>query len=111
MPFFHPYPMSVFRQADGKEQKMVDSVSFGPAKPVPGLGAHNVKRESRGADQASPRTAPHNLSLAAALAQLGPPHDAGKVASLKAAIASGSYQINLGDIADGIIRFGGGDLG
>lgn len=90
---------------------MVDSVSFGPAKPVPGLAAHSIKREGSVAHQAASRTAPHNLSLAAALAQLGPPHDAGKVASLKAAIANGSYQINLGNIADGIIRFGGSDLG
>jgi flagellar biosynthesis anti-sigma factor FlgM len=90
---------------------MVDSVNFGTAKPVPGLAAHNIKRESSGAGQAVRRAAPHNLSLAAALAQLGPPHDAGKVASLKAAIASGSYQIDLGNIADGIIRFGGSDIG
>ena len=48
----------------------------------------------------------HNLSLAGALAQKGPPFDADKVASLRAAIASGSYQINLGSVADGIIRFG-----
>lgn len=90
---------------------MVDSVSFGPARPLAGLSAHTIKRESRGACTASGRAEPHNLSLAAALAQLGPPHDAGRVASLKAAIASGSYQINLGNIADGIIRFGSGDLG
>lgn len=50
--------------------------------------------------------AAQNLSLAAALAQKGPPFDADKVASLRAAIASGSYQINLGSVADGIIRFG-----
>lgn len=50
--------------------------------------------------------APQSLSLASALAQKGPPFDADKVASLRAAIASGNYQINLGNIADGIIRFG-----
>jgi flagellar biosynthesis anti-sigma factor FlgM len=90
---------------------MVDSVAFGPARPVPGLSAHTVKREEHPSKSAGQRAASHNLSLAAALAQLGPPHDAGKVASLKAAIANGSYQINLGDIADGIIRFSGSDLG
>jgi flagellar biosynthesis anti-sigma factor FlgM len=90
---------------------MVDSVSFGPARPLAGLSAHTVKRESRVACTTSSRAEPHSLSLAAALAQLGPPHDASKIASLKAAIASGSYQINLGNIADGIIRFGSGDLG
>lgn len=91
---------------------MVDLISLGSPRPVPGLGAQNVKREYRsGAEQAVSRAAPPNLSLAAALAQLGPPYDADKVASLKAAIANGSYQINLGEIADGIIRFGGSDLG
>lgn len=48
----------------------------------------------------------HNLSLAGALAQKGPPFDADKVASLRAAISSGNYQIDLGSVADGIIRFG-----
>jgi flagellar biosynthesis anti-sigma factor FlgM len=90
---------------------MVDSISFGPARPLAGLDAHTIKRESQGACAASGRAQPHNLSLAAALAQQGPPHDVNKIASLKAAIANGSHQINLGNIADGIIRFGSGDLG
>ncbi|MFN5127190.1 MAG: flagellar biosynthesis anti-sigma factor FlgM [Sphingomonadaceae bacterium] len=48
----------------------------------------------------------HNISLASALAQNGPPFDAARIASLKEAIASGNYRIDLGAIADGIIRFG-----
>lgn len=88
---------------------MVDTVSFGPARPVPGLRAQIVKRD--GLQQPSVgKTAPQILSLAAALTQLGPPYDADKVATLKAAIASGDYRIQLGNIADGIIRFGGGNL-
>lgn len=47
-----------------------------------------------------------NISLATALAQKGPPFDAERVATLRAAISSGSYRIDLGAIADGVIRFG-----
>ena len=90
---------------------MVDSVTFGAPKPVPRLSAHAVKRENGNTGAAASPAAPHSLSLATALARLGPPYDAGKVASLKAAIASGSYQIRLADIADGMVRFGGSDLG
>ena len=89
---------------------MVDSVSFGPARPVPGPRAHAVKQELRQREPTMGNAAPQSLSLAAALTQLGPPYDADKVATLKAAIASGNYRINLGTIADGIIRFGGSDL-
>jgi flagellar biosynthesis anti-sigma factor FlgM len=85
---------------------MVDSVTFGTARPVPQSRLFVTKvPASKRADTAPPTNA-RSLSLASALAQMGPPFDAGKVASLKAAIASGSYQINLGEIADGIVRFG-----
>lgn len=87
---------------------MVDSVTFGPAKPVPARLLPTTTSAGRlagkGANISS--TTALSLSLASALAQKGPPFDADKVASLRAAIASGSYQINLRDIADGIIRFG-----
>lgn len=87
---------------------MVDSVTFRLAKPVPLAAAHAAKTlespESKAADMQM--SVPHNLSLASALAQKGPPFDAAKVAALKVAIASGNYQINLGNIADGMIRFG-----
>jgi flagellar biosynthesis anti-sigma factor FlgM len=92
---------------------MVDSVSFRPAKPVHGsrvlLPMDFARPGQSNAGQVT--TAPRNLSLAAALAQKGPPFDADKVASLRAAIASGAYKIDLGAVADGMIRFGGGDLG
>lgn len=55
--------------------------------------------------QATPMVA-HHISLASALAQKGPPFDAEKIASLKEAMASGNYRIELGAIADGVIRFG-----
>ncbi len=87
---------------------MVDSVKFGPAKPVPPATLRGAKyvapTQTKNAEMQLPP--PPSLSLASALAQKGPPFDASKVASLKAAIASGNYQINLGTIADGIIRFG-----
>lgn len=86
---------------------MVDSVTFGPAKPVP--LSRNVAPNAQLASKVSMPSSlasAQRLSLASALAQMGPPFDAGKVASLKAAIASGSYQIDLGSIADGIVRFG-----
>lgn len=92
---------------------MVDSVKFGPAKPVPTSVTRSAKylapTQAKNADMQL--SAPHSLSLASALAQKGPPFDADKVASLKAAIASGNYQINLGNIADGLIRFGFRDHG
>lgn len=47
-----------------------------------------------------------HISLAAALAQKGPPFDAERIASLKEAIARGNYRIDFGAIADGVIRFG-----
>jgi flagellar biosynthesis anti-sigma factor FlgM len=90
---------------------MVDPVSFGPARPVPGPRAQPARHETQQRVVSVNQSGPQPLSLAAALTHLGPPYDAEKVASLKAAIASGSFQINLGDIADGIIRFGGSDLG
>lgn len=55
---------------------------------------------------AAPQPAAHSISLASALAQKGPPFDAAQIASLKEAIASGNYRIDLGAIADGVIRFG-----
>lgn len=85
---------------------MVDSVSFGTARPVPQSRRAATEVPANRKADATPPTNARSLSLASALAQIGPPFDAGKVASLKAAIASGSYQINLGDIADGIVRFG-----
>lgn len=87
---------------------MVDSVTFRLAKPVPITNRHQTPHPaSAGKSNADLQlSAPHSLSLASALAQKGPPFDADKVASLKAAIASGNYQINLGNIADGMIRFG-----
>jgi flagellar biosynthesis anti-sigma factor FlgM len=89
---------------------MVDSVNFGQAKPVPALNSHHRRVGGRSADLHAGSSAPaHSLSLASALAQKGPPFDADKIATLRAAIASGSYQISLGHIADGIIRFGLGD--
>ena len=89
---------------------MVDSVSFGPARPVPGPQLQAVKQELQKREISAGKTAPQSLSLAAALTQLGPPYDADKVATLKAAIASGDYRIHLGTIADDMIRFGGSDL-
>jgi flagellar biosynthesis anti-sigma factor FlgM len=94
-----------------KEQKMVDSVTFGPARPVPGPRVQAVRQEAQPRAATVSHAGPQHLSLAAALTQLGPPYDAEKVNSLKAAIASGDYQIDLGNIADGIIRFGGSDFG
>ena len=85
---------------------MVDSVSFGTARPVPQSRLFATEVPTRQKADTTPPTNARSLSLASALAQMGPPFDAGKVASLKAAIASGSYQINLGAIADGIVLFG-----
>lgn len=87
---------------------MVDNVRFGPARPVlttRTLAASDIIRSPQsGATRATPQT----LSLASALAQQGPPYDAGKVAHLRAAIASGAYKIDLGSVADSMIHFGGG---
>ena len=87
---------------------MVDSVTFGPAKPVPARLSPTATSGGRSAGKGAniSSTTAHSLSLASALAQKGPPFDADKIASLRAAIAGGSYQINLGNIADGIVRFG-----
>jgi flagellar biosynthesis anti-sigma factor FlgM len=87
---------------------MVDSVKFGPAKPVPARLSPTATSGGRSAGKGAniSSTTVHSLSLASALAQKGPPFDADKIASLRAAIASGSYQTNLGNIADGIVRFG-----
>ncbi|MFN0047232.1 MAG: flagellar biosynthesis anti-sigma factor FlgM [Sphingorhabdus sp.] len=90
---------------------MVDSVSFGPARLAPGLRASGALEAAPKRESALKPAAPHSLSLATALAQKGPPFDAEKAASLRAAIASGTYKVDLGTIADGIIRFGGQDLG
>jgi flagellar biosynthesis anti-sigma factor FlgM len=86
---------------------MVDSVNFRPAKPVP-LSHVVTQRDTQPSRTNDAVVSPHtqSLSLASALAQMGPPFDAGKVDFLKAAIANGSYRIDLGAIADGIIRFG-----
>jgi flagellar biosynthesis anti-sigma factor FlgM len=85
----------------------------------PGAASFTAKPQiMRGLDRSTPDAAPvviqnaaPRLSLAAALAQKGPPFDAERVASLKAAIASGTYKVDLASVADGIIRFGGHDLG
>ena len=92
--------------------EMVDSVSFGAARPLSGPRALSAADVARAGDvRATPApTAPQHMSLAAALAHEGPPFDAEKVAALRAAIADGTYTINLGRLADGMIRFGNGDL-
>lgn len=59
--------------------------------------------------QATAKPAAAHISLASALAQKGPPFDAERIASLKEAIASGTYRIDLGAIADSVIRFGSHD--
>lgn len=89
---------------------MVESVNFGPARPFPQSRLVTPNRAERREHVHNAQPAhPQSLSLASALAHLGPPFDASKVASLRAAIASGSYQIDLGKIADGIVRFGVND--
>jgi flagellar biosynthesis anti-sigma factor FlgM len=93
-----------------RNRKMVDSVQFGPARLAPGLRASGAVDAVPKRENTLKPAAPHSLSLATALAQKGPPFDAEKVASLRAALASGAYQVNLGAVADGIIRFGGQDL-
>ena len=72
---------------------MVDSVTFGPAKPVPARLSPTATSGGRSAGKGAniSSTTAHSLSLASALAQKGPPFDADKIASLRAAIASGSY--------------------
>jgi flagellar biosynthesis anti-sigma factor FlgM len=87
---------------------MVDNVRFGPASPVPAPRPLVASDVVRIAQPAVAPAAPQTLSLAAALAQKGPPYDADKVAQLRAAIASGAYAINLGAVADAMMRFGGG---
>jgi flagellar biosynthesis anti-sigma factor FlgM len=94
-----------------RNRKMVDSVKFGPARLAPGLRASGAVDAVPKRENMLKPAAPHSLSLATALAQKGPPFDAEKVASLRAAISSGAYKVDLGTIADGIIRFGGQDLG
>ena len=89
---------------------MVDSVNFGPAKPVPGLATAGIRDVARKTKNGVDTSAPQRLSLADALTQKGPPFDAEKVATLKAAISSGAYQVDLASIADGVIRFGGHNL-
>lgn len=89
---------------------MLESVTFGPARPVPGTGVLAVKPPLPQHRSIVGNAEPQSLGLAAALTQLGPPCNADKVATLKAAIASGGYCINPGAIADGVIRFGGSDL-
>jgi flagellar biosynthesis anti-sigma factor FlgM len=64
-------------------------------KAEPSLEAHKVVKPEA-----------QSMSLAAALAQKGPPFDAERIAVLKEAIASGVYKIDLTSIANGVIRFG-----
>lgn len=87
---------------------MVDNIRFGPARPVPATGILTASDIVRARVPSAIQSAPQTLSLAAALAQKGPPYDADKVAELRAAIASGAYAIDLGAVADAMMRFGGG---
>jgi flagellar biosynthesis anti-sigma factor FlgM len=87
---------------------MVDYVRLGPASPVPATRPLVAGDVVRIAQPAVAPAAPQALSLAAALAQKGPPYDAGKVAQLRAAIASGAYAIDVGTVADAMMRFSGG---
>ena len=86
---------------------MVHSVTSKPPQlvAVTAKPAADVAGTRSAVAQAAPSTTQH-ISLASALAQKGPPFDAEKIASLKEAIASGNYRIDLGAIADGFIRFG-----
>jgi len=75
-----------------------------------------VLSHKKTADVAAARpNAPHpaqpateNITLATALAQKGPPFDAERVQALRADIMSGKYRIDLGAIADGMVRFSAG---
>jgi len=86
---------------------MVHSVTLNPAQLA--VVSHKKTTDIAAAQpHAVPPAKPttQNISLATALAQKGPPFDAERVASLKAAIASGKFRIDLGAIADGVMRFG-----
>jgi flagellar biosynthesis anti-sigma factor FlgM len=87
---------------------MVEPIRPGAAS-YPGK-PRSVDRPDRIRPDAAPTApdgAPPRLSLAAALAQKGPPFDAERIASLRAAITSGEYRVDLTSVADAIIRFGG----
>jgi flagellar biosynthesis anti-sigma factor FlgM len=83
---------------------MVDRVTSAPPTAIRATRftapAPQESKDVAGASQ------PRTISLAAALAELGPPYDAARVASLKAALDDGSYRIDLGNIADAILSFG-----
>lgn len=91
---------------------MVHSVTSKPsvlAGVVHKIGADSPTLRTDKAQSVQPVA--HNISLASALAQKGPPFDPERIASLKEAIASGTYRIDLGAIADGVIRFGSHNAG
>jgi flagellar biosynthesis anti-sigma factor FlgM len=87
---------------------MVDNVRFGLARPVPTHRPSAATEVVRALPSTVTPVASATLSLATALAQSGPPYDPVKVAQLRAAISSGTYTIDLGAVADAMMRFGGG---
>lgn len=78
---------------------MLDSVNPEPAQPVPAAKVASVTDLARQNEW--------GVDKAATLARNGPPVDAQKVTSLKAAISSGIYSTDLANIATGVIRFSG----
>jgi flagellar biosynthesis anti-sigma factor FlgM len=90
-----------------RSREIVESINPASVIPVASLGVVDLKKTARRMEIRVSAAAPLRPGLAAALAQKGPPFDAEKVAMLKAAISSGTYQVDPSSTAICMIRFGG----
>jgi flagellar biosynthesis anti-sigma factor FlgM len=98
--------LSDFRHMEMKVRAMVDALSpFSPGR----LNA--VSQGSRvpalqGAASGQAGNVPKLLALATELSQQAPPVDYARIAQIRQAVASGTYSIVPGKIADAMINFG-----
>ncbi len=89
---------------------MVDSVTLWPVRPVSRSAQDDGARATR-SETASARpvgsspSLPKLVSLAADLAEAGPPVDYAKIAQLRQAIAQGDYVLDVDSIAHSMVGF------
>ncbi len=75
---------------------------------VPSDGATPMRSAAPVKPAAEAVSTPRLISLSSELAEQGPPVDVGRIATLRNAIADGSYSVNVDKIADAMLRFRAG---
>jgi flagellar biosynthesis anti-sigma factor FlgM len=113
LPLLLGMDLSTFRQGAKKQEEydMVENIILGTLKSI-----QNAKTGTSGLCpstkqpkpvQVQSATLPKLVRMANDLAAMGPPVDAGRIAEIRQAIATGNYPVNPESIANAILDFDG----